>query len=166
MLIMLDPPLYKGGGGGVVAHSMRRRKATPPIQRQRSFSPARNRKISAIGRQRSVDQCDSYSPSIHKNNPSPPLTCSTTELSHPADSQPQLRKISTKSLTSPRHLRPCTKNRRLELAIDQFTGTALPFYLEVLSRHTARIQKVIKYFSRYFSYLSSDENGVSKGRYL
>ena len=145
-LIMLDPPLYKGGGGGVVAHSMRRRKATPPIQRQRSFSPARSSKLSTIGRQRSVDQCDSYSvsttPTIHKNNP-PPLTCSTTELSHHPDS---LRKVSTKSLTSPRHLRPCTKNRRLELAIDQFTGTALPFYLEVLSRHTARIHKVLRCF--------------------
>ena len=146
---MLDPPLYKGGGGGVVAHSMRRRKATPPIQRQRSFSPARSRKLSTIGRQRSVDQCDSYSlsttPTIHKNNP-PPLTYSTIELSPPPDSQSQLRKVSTKSLTSPRHLRPCTKNRRLELAIDQFTGTALPFYLEVLSRHTARIHKVLRCF--------------------
>ena len=143
----METKLYKGRGGGVVAHSMRRRKMTPPIQRQRSFSPARNRKLTTVGRQRSIDHCetDCMEPpqAIHKNPAqSSPVKCSPTSLSKTTVTQFPSRKISSKSLTSPRHLTPSTKNRRLELAIDQFTGTALPFYLEVLARHTLKIQKV------------------------
>ena len=35
-----------------------------------------------------------------------------------------------------------TTNRRLILALDQFTSTALPFYLELITRYTNKIQKV------------------------
>ena len=35
-----------------------------------------------------------------------------------------------------------TTNRRLVLALDQFTSTALPFYLELIARYTAKIQRV------------------------
>ena len=33
-------------------------------------------------------------------------------------------------------------NRRLVLALDQFTSTALPFYLELIARYAAKIQRV------------------------
>ena len=35
-----------------------------------------------------------------------------------------------------------TTNRRLVLALDQFTSTALPFYLELIARYTSKIQRV------------------------
>ena len=35
-----------------------------------------------------------------------------------------------------------TTNRRLVLALDQFTSTALPFYLELIARYAAKIQRV------------------------
>ena len=145
---MMETPLYSGRGAGVVGHSIRRRKMTPPIQRQRSFSPTRRRKLTMIGRQRSFDPGESQSllppqATNKRSTKSLSINCSPTELSDTAETQFSSRKVSTsKSLTSPRHLRPCTKNRRLELAIDQFTCTALPFYLEVLARHTSKIQKV------------------------
>ena len=37
-------------------------------------------------------------------------------------------------------------NRRLVLALDQFTSTALPFYLELIARYAAKIQRVNKQF--------------------
>ena len=146
----METPLYRGNGAGVMAHSMRRRKMTPPVQRQRSFSPARTdsftaspgrRKMTPIRRQRSFSpgEVDSALPpqATHKKlSPSLSNHCSSSELSYSAERQFSSRKSSSKSLTSPRHLRPCTTNRRLELALDQFTSTALPFYLEVLAQHT------------------------------
>ena len=45
-------------------------------------------------------------------------------------------------------------NRRLVLALDQFTSTALPFYLELIARYAAKIQRVNKHFdfhnTKYF----------------
>ena len=41
-------------------------------------------------------------------------------------------------------------NRRLVLALDQFTSTALPFYLELIARYAAKIQRVkTVLFSQY-----------------
>ena len=37
-----------------------------------------------------------------------------------------------------------TTNRRLVLALDQFTSAALPFYLELVSRYTTKIQRVMR----------------------
>ena len=37
-----------------------------------------------------------------------------------------------------------TTNRRLVLALDQFTSAALPFYLELVSRYTNKIQRVMR----------------------
>ena len=39
-----------------------------------------------------------------------------------------------------------TTNRRLVLALDQFTSTALPFYLELITRYTNKIEKVTEHF--------------------
>ena len=59
--------------------------------------------------------------------------------------------MSSVSVTPGRRLLPrrpgslsdmATTNRRLVLALDQFTSTALPFYLELIARYTAKIQRV------------------------
>ena len=152
----MNTALYRGNGAGVVAHSMRRRKMTPPVLRQRSFSPGgtdspRRRKVThPIQRQRSI------SPGGKDSFPSPSSTYkklpysinSPTNLSHTYSNrlvtQTNSRKISSsQTQSSPRHLRLCTTNRRLENALDQFITTALPFYLEVLARHALKIQKVL-----------------------
>ena len=157
----MNTPLYSGNGAGVKAHSMRRRKMTPPIQRQRSFSPARTESIVSPGRRKMtppVRRQRSFSPGGEDSLPSPHeiykklspsinsptiVNSSQKQLSNSLEKEFPSRKISSSiSLKSRRHLRPCTTNRRLELAIDQFTSTALPFYLEVLAQHTSKILKV------------------------
>ena len=59
----MDTPLLKGNGAGVKAHSIRRKRTTPPLIKQRSFSPSRpegnltptaRRKITMVVRQRSI----------------------------------------------------------------------------------------------------------------
>ena len=109
-----DPPLYRGSGGGVKAHSIRRRKITPPV-RQRTL-------------------------------PESPVTARRPQFTRQRSLSPS-RILDSPQRTPRRHMSYTdivTTNRRLVLALDQFTSTALPFYLELLARFTHKIQRVRK----------------------
>ena len=113
--MITNPPLYTASGGPK-SHSIRRKKSQPLV-RQKTLptpeSPCRRK----ISRQRSL------SPSRLKTE---------EELS---------RLVSQRNL-SQSYCDIVTTNRRLILALDQFTSTALPFYLELITRYTNKIQKV------------------------
>ena len=122
-----DPPLYTGTGGGVKAHSIRRRKFTPPV-RQRTLPESSSMMVSPIRRPALVRQ--------RSLSPAPDQLVSTQPHS------PALPSIRRMKHRYPSYNDIVTSNRRLVLALDQFTSTALPFYLELINRYTAKIQKV------------------------
>lgn len=120
--MITNPPLYTATGGPK-SHSIRRKKI-PPMVRQKTLplpeSPVK-RKVPAVTRQRSL------SPSRLKTEEELQLTVS--------------RRMKQRQL-SQSYCDIVTTNRRLVLALDQFTSTALPFYLELITRYTNKIQKV------------------------
>lgn len=125
-----DPPLYTGTGGGVKAHSIRRRKLTPPV-RQRTLPESSSMTVSPIRRPALVRQ--------RSLSPAPDQLVSAQPPPSPATLLPSIRRMKHRY---PSYSDIVTTNRRLVLALDQFTCTALPFYLELINRYTAKIQKV------------------------
>ena len=140
LTMISDPPLYRGSGGGVKAHSIRRRKTTPPVMRQRTLPESPVTSVRPVmTRQRSL------SPSRILNSPqrTPRRHLSTTNMV----SMSNMRQCSDTGVTMTRRghyssMMIHTSNRRLVLALDQFTCTALPFYIELITRYTHKIQKV------------------------
>ena len=137
-----DTPLYTGSGGGVKAHSMRRRKATPPVLRQRtlpetfSVSPVRPRP--SFTRQRSLSPGRRLSAGDSNCPQAPTRVSSTTSVSGITGRRLPRRPGSLSDMA--------TTNRRLVLALDQFTSTALPFYLELITRYATKIQRVLLFY--------------------
>ena len=118
--------LYTGNGSGVVAHSMLKKRSSSTNGRTGSpgqhISPGRH--AGCLRGPKKMFQSTSSSLS--------PATFSR--------SYPHLRPSSP--LHRPRRHLPQTPNKRLDLALDQFSNIALPFYLQIISCHTNNIAKV------------------------
>ena len=131
--MITNPPLYTATGGPK-SHSIRRKK-NPPLVRQKTLpetttngnlGPCSPCKRPPLARQRSL------SSSRLKTEEDLQVSGASGRLKQPNLSQSYSDIVTT--------------NRRLVLALDQFTSTALPFYLELITRYTNKIQKVTIHF--------------------
>ena len=131
--MITNPPLYTASGGPK-SHSIRRKK-NPPLVRQKTLpesttngnlGPGSPCKRPPLARQRSL------SSSRLKTEEDLQISAASGRLKQPNLSQSYSDIVTT--------------NRRLVLALDQFTSTALPFYLELITRYTNKIQKVTIHF--------------------
>ena len=125
-----NPPLYTASVGPK-AHSIRRKK-NPPLVRQKTL-PERtstNLGLSSPCKRPAVTRQRSLSSSRLK-------TEEELQISGPAGGGRGKQRNLSGSYSD-----IVTTNRRLVLALDQFTSTALPFYLELITRYTNKIQKV------------------------
>ena len=135
--MITNPPLYTASGGPK-SHSIRRKK-NPPLVRQKTLpetttngnlGPGSPCKRPPLARQRSLSS-------------SRLKTEEDLQLSAPAATASG--RLKQRNL-SQSYSDIVTTNRRLVLALDQFTSTALPFYLELITRYTNKIQKVTIHF--------------------
>ena len=131
--MITDPPLYTASGGPK-SHSIRRKK-NPPLVRQKtlpeSSSSTANTILGSPCKRPTVTRQRSLSSSRLKTEedlPAPGLASASGRLKQRNLSQSYSDIVTT--------------NRRLVLALDQFTSTALPFYLELITRYTNKIGKV------------------------
>lgn len=114
--MITDPPLYTASGGPK-SHSIRRKKSQPLVRQKTLPTPESPCQRKVVTRQRSL------SPSRLK-------------------AEEGLARLVNQRTLSQSYCDIVTTNRRLILALDQFTSTALPFYLELITRYTNKIQKV------------------------
>ena len=135
--------LYTGNGSGVIAHSIHRKRTVSLNGKARSpgrnVSPGRHAGSLRVPRRR----INSSSASLSNTSTfSSPIKSKTTSFSSATLSRsfPHLPS-SSPSCRSATHL-PQTPPKRLELALDKFCNIALPFYLQIISRHTSNIIKV------------------------
>ena len=133
--MITNPPLYTATGGPK-SHSIRRKK-NPPLVRQKTLpetttngnlGPCSPCKRPPLARQRSLSS-------------SRLKTEEELQISGPAGGGRGKQRNLSGSYSD-----IVTTNRRLVLALDQFTSTALPFYLELITRYTNKIQKVTIHF--------------------
>ena len=137
--MITTPPLYTASGGPK-SHSIRRKK-NPPLVRQKTLpesSSSTNNPASqgspckrpAVTRQRSLSSSRLKTEEEVQISPGAPVTSGRLKQRNLSQSYSDI----------------VTTNRRLVLALDQFTSTALPFYLELITRYTNKIQKVTIHF--------------------
>ena len=126
--MITNPPLYTATGGPK-SHSIRRKK-NPPLVRQKTL-PESTTTTTSLG-----SPCKRPAVTRQRSLSSSRLKTEEEELSG---------RLKQRNL-SQSYSDIVTTNRRLVLALDQFTSTALPFYLELITRYTNKIQKVTKHF--------------------
>ena len=129
--MITNPPLYTASGGPK-SHSIRRKK-NPPLMRQKTLpeSSTSSNTNTSLG-----SPCKRPAVTRQRSLSSSRLKTEEEELSG---------RLKQRNL-SQSYSDIVTTNRRLVLALDQFTSTALPFYLELITRYTNKIQKVTKNF--------------------
>ena len=134
--MITNPPLYTGGGGGPKSHSIRRKKP-PSLVRQKTLPES--------------SSSSTANPSQGSPCKRPTVTRQRSLSSSRLKTEEELTTSAVTGRLKQRNLSQSysdivTTNRRLVLALDQFTSTALPFYLELITRYTNKIQKVTIHF--------------------
>ena len=126
--------LYTGNGSGIMAHSILRKRSPSRLNgsQGRNISSGRHAASLKSPSRRLQSSSSTLSSSSIYSTPfaSPPISRSTPNL--PSSSPSHNLQI---------HL-PKTPNKRLKLALDQFSNIALPFYLKIIACHTSNISKV------------------------
>ena len=132
--MITNPPLYTASGGPK-SHSIRRKK--PP----------------SLVRQKTLPESSSSTANPSQGSPCkrPAVTRQRSLSSSRLKTEEDLATPAVTGRLKQRNLSQSysdivTTNRRLVLALDQFTSTALPFYLELITRYTNKIQKVTRHF--------------------
>jgi hypothetical protein len=140
IIMSMGERLYTGNGSGVVAHSILRKRSSYSNGRTgspvRHISPGRHAGSLRGPKKRFQSTSSSVSPTTS------PVKLRSTSFSSATISRSSPHLPSSSPSHRPRRHLPQTPNKRLDLALDEFSNIALPFYLQIISCHTNNIAKV------------------------